>query len=741
MITTLTLPAEVKLSKPASSDALARMQRALDQGAALLEILPGPRTRPRVKLPLSLLSRIEALRARYPGETVTGIASRLVWTDWRGQRKAAPAAPADREAQWFANRPEQARLHAGIVGALERNAVVLAEGATGLGKSKVIAALAMRYARGGVIAAAPTLQVLGQLIEEYRTLAVGARAPAVRFILGRDQFVSETRLWEWIDDSEEGPAQAQAQARTWVARGAGAASPASAPFHAISPTLAWLAEDLAHLAPEAPLGTLRLTASDDPQADAAAAVYARLRERALADKAVTFCTQAALIWDTRLKERALDGLLPQAQTLIIDEAHQFAGQAESAFSRSVASRSLLSALRDEALWKPGRCVGAAREARRGVEEAMRALMDDAELAAIAEGQALDSLTLDRLRPVLAGLKAALGRLDGAGESRVSDASAALAEALSGNARVSLDFSPVLRFPSLTTGPRGLRFFFDAFWPRFQRAALLSATLYLPRRGAEPSHGLVTTSLHIPRERLRTMPPEAPAWVRRAQLHLAAPEETELIPPQENAFEDAEAYHGAQALWWDAVSRRIEQIAQTAAGGVLVLVPGYETIQAVGDRLRLLLAQRLVIQARGGFRRALAQFHDGYSRGVRMVWLATGPARTGLNLSSGPEPKDDWLLTDVVIPRIPYGTERSAIHRARMAWMNSAERDRAAFQLRQGIGRLIRREGVKNRRLWMLDGRLHRKEAAWLMAPVKAVLDAYRIDSTGQCTATVVRALD
>lgn len=147
---------------------------------------------------------------------------------------------------------------------------------------------------------------------------------------------------------------------------------------------------------------------------------------------------------------------------------------------------------------------------------------------------------------------------------------------------------------------------------------------------------------------------------------------------------------------------------------------------MGDRLRLLLGERLLIQARGGFRAALAQFRKGHAEGLKMVWLATGPAWTGLDLShSDVEAKRDWLLTDVVIPRIPYGTERSAIHRARMVWMQSAERDRAAFQLRQGIGRLVRREGLKKRRVWMLDGRLHQKEAAWLMEPIKAVLDAYR----------------
>jgi Rad3-related DNA helicase len=41
--------------------------------------------------------------------------------------------------------------------------------------------------------------------------------------------------------------------------------------------------------------------------------------------------------------------------------------------------------------------------------------------------------------------------------------------------------------------------------------------------------------------------------------------------------------------------------------------------------------------------------------------------------------------------------------------------RAAFQFRQGLGRLIRREGVTNRRLWLLDARMWRDDAPWYMA--------------------------
>jgi len=68
---------------------------------------------------------------------------------------------------------------------------------------------------------------------------------------------------------------------------------------------------------------------------------------------------------------------------------------------------------------------------------------------------------------------------------------------------------------------------------------------------------------------------------------------------------------------------------------------------------------------------------------------------------------------------------SKIHQARRAWMPTAERDRAAFQFRQGIGRLMRREGARDQRLWVLDGRIWEPNQKWLFAPVKAILTAYQ----------------
>jgi CRISPR type IV-associated DEAD/DEAH-box helicase Csf4 len=98
-------------------------------------------------------------------------------------------------------------------------------------------------------------------------------------------------------------------------------------------------------------------------------------------------------------------------------------------------------------------------------------------------------------------------------------------------------------------------------------------------------------------------------------------------------------------------------------------------------------------------------------GNRPVWVATGPAWTGLDLRDelAKNASDDRILTDLVITRNPMGRNRTAAHLARVARLGfEQELLDAAFTLRQGLGRLIRREDLKNRRIWFLDGRIHTK---------------------------------
>ncbi len=63
------------------------------------------------------------------------------------------------------------------------------------------------------------------------------------------------------------------------------------------------------------------------------------------------------------------------------------------------------------------------------------------------------------------------------------------------------------------------------------------------------------------------------------------------------------------------------------------------------------------------------------------------------------------MTDLVITRVPFGTNKTAVHMARVKRLGfDMEAMEAALRLKQGLGRLIRREGVSGRRIWVMDGR-------------------------------------
>ena len=84
-----------------------------------------------------------------------------------------------------------------------------------------------------------------------------------------------------------------------------------------------------------------------------------------------------------------------------------------------------------------------------------------------------------------------------------------------------------------------------------------------------------------------------------------------------------------------------------------------------------------------------------------------------------------LLTDLVIPALPFGMNRTLTHMQRVENAGFvAEKQSALFMLRQGIGRLIRRPGLKHRRIWVLDGRLAHPGTQAVVQEAKGMLSSY-----------------
>jgi len=126
------------------------------------------------------------------------------------------------------------------------------------------------------------------------------------------------------------------------------------------------------------------------------------------------------------------------------------------------------------------------------------------------------------------------------------------------------------------------------------------------------------------------------------------------------------------------------------------------------------------------------------QGHKPLWLATGAAWTGLDIG-GHEPWQalfgekipadlDNVLTDLVIPRIPYGLNKSLTHSHRVSTRPGIPWEilDTMFRLKQGFGRLIRRMGLPgNRRLFLLDGRIHEKAFAGVVAQINMLLKPYK----------------
>jgi ATP-dependent DNA helicase DinG len=237
--------------------------------------------------------------------------------------------------------------------------------------------------------------------------------------------------------------------------------------------------------------------------------------------------------------------------------------------------------------------------------------------------------------------------------------------------------------------------FKYLWERVGAAAMVSATLYT--NGVEG--GLSRWKLCVPKERVVFLPAVIPEWVTKP---VKLRSDRVSIPPDDSA------------AWFDESAAKIQSIAADTKGGLLILCTSYLAVTELGERLRSSLGERLIIQDRSTGAKKCADHHkDLYFRGIKPVWLATGSAWTGMNLTDDREgslAKDDRMLSDLVITRLPIGIARSLTHERRKALQGFAVvTTEAVFQMRQGIGRAVRREGVPDRNLWVLDSRIDGKE--------------------------------
>lgn len=618
----------------------------------------------------------------------------------------------------------KAEMLEGMSSAIRDGKIALQEGGTGIGKSRVIARGAWNYIQANpkqkVIIAAPTISVMSHLVSEWDK--EGLDPSVCRLTFGRRQFVDVTSLSVELDALEKEGVKQTAEVREWIYQGGPVVSEASRRLSAIAPRLRWLADDLREVAPQFPQRDFLLD-QNSPYSDATAA-YEELRAAA-AEGQVIFTSHAMLLVAKCLSRsiKGFAGLLPEAGLLLIDEAHVLEESLLSVMSGGVSFFQMRRVMRDLASWKKLR-LGAAAEATLAAllpcaKIVEQTLPNDLILTPVQMQKGAHTAGWTRLAKAMKALVQAMAPFVQKARGRTSDNRLAtvvewsqrLSRAAAGHESVIIEHSPVRRFGTVTVGPLVVYREFEWMWKNTASASLLSGTLSIDGADGKPSYGYMRDKLAIPPARLLTCRPLSPAWNYQIPLmHMVGKDSAQALS-YPGAVEDEAKDDGDEQLnrWWDSIAQRIAKIQRQAKGGTLVLCASYQDVHEVGSRLTgKIAANRLFLHTRGT---TIQQLRGGFAAqaeaGKKPLWLACGAAWTGLDLmGQATDPAADFLLTDLVVTRLPFGFNRSSTHLARKHRVGFAvESLEVSLRLRQGFGRLIRREGVTDRQIWMLDGRL------------------------------------
>lgn len=685
-------------------------------------------------------------------------------------------------------RDEQRRIYTAIRAQLSSpdEKVLFCEASTGVGKTRAALAAGIERLlaapdRIGWIAS-PSLTIMRQWVAELRRIhGAGIEVPRFRCVVGLQEFVGQRPLASFAEQNPE----YQAGIEAWIARGGRGPN---TPIEEASWLRSNLAEYLGaeqilreDLEPDRDMdsedpaleayrgqfevgGTQlflithtmlaveilrRIRAAHEAQPDLGqrmkqtrdAAVAQRKvdRERARqSGETLSPFELAAILADVLASAAQEPTHLGNPDFLIVDEAHQLEANCARALSRPISTLKLMRNL--EALQADVRSitradvqeVEAANNVLRmlwqqaGEPETPLLIAMDSDLARAAQGllQAIN-VVLDRKRPKH---YASPHLRDVQRDARALSIS--FSESRRGF-RAFLTTTAVRHHPLIVTGRPSVDVELGFLWTAIaRRGVMMSATLATGGGGLAGAYESARREAGVPAQRFASVGPIVPAWLTRGvTLHLPAPKS--LFPPI-GERDDPDA----RQLWLDASAAYIEQTRRTAAGGTLVLVNSYEDLET----LHRLLGERPAVHTALRGRRIAdleAPFYRSALAGDRPVLIATGAAWTGLDLGGHrlqvidetPLPAEsDQVLTDLVIMRLPFGMNSTITHHFRKQVFGLlVESSATARLLKQGVGRLVRRQGLPtNRRIHILDRRIlgATTRQAPMVAPSRDVLAVY-----------------
>lgn len=641
------------------------------------------------------------------------------------------------------------------------------------------------------VIAAPSYNILLQSIRQWQRIAAVHPVPAWTVIAGQPEFVSRNALQRALEEHPEaqatdaartwldagGPAQADDPlGHRWLSRSLTAATRGLWPFvdqvqldpdtadddlgkqaylgqfaqakdaHVIFCTHAMLAVEVRYRLAAASKA-FEKTAGESVS-DAARSAWERIAEE---DRKFTKTFQLR----NDLLRNVIEGdpgRLPEIGLLVVDEGHQLESSFATVFASGISVSRLMRALRQLHDDAPRSVRKADLQAADDAWQALRDIgglvgkdrVTTQENEAVAEAVA-------RLREVVgAVVKRVPAKIAHASEVRhlrsihaaLEIAARSLGERNGMTVRVS--WSPAVHWPAIEVGRYDVGRELDFMWTAMvrDRSVVVSATLYdeVTLAGLEN----IIRMLNVRYAAVRPLRPVRPAWLYDpVTLCLAAAtQHVDGLPryrrPTQRDKLDEEAFARRAERWRRDVADYIAEAYATAAGGVLVLLTAYVEIEELASRLLETLPADLVLaQSPGQSLEALRyRFLDLAAEGRRPLMLGVGAAWTGLDISADAlhahagislSPAEDRVLTDLIIPNAPIGTNRSLTQQWRREKTGiTADIGATAILFRQGTGRLVRRDGLPaNRRLHILDSRIN--EATWapFMRPLLRALEGYR----------------
>jgi len=385
-----------------------------------------------------------------------------------------------------------------------------------------------------------------------------------------------------------------------------------------------------------------------------------------------------LLADLALKDGGFGELLPGADAVIVDEAHQLPDVAQQFFGLSASTREIESLLRDLAVETRG--VGVAGEVEQAASDVARAVLDVRRCStSVPPGRTPWAAAPAALRDALPEVRRALESLREAVDG-FADASAALANC----AQRCADAAARVRFIAAADPDDGLRWFdfstgaVAAHWTPFDVGAALaarieaqggawvfaSATLAV---GDDFSHFLRRVGVDAQITRVLASPFD---YERNARLYVpeALPD-----PSDESYVEEL-----MSAVW---------PLIDAAGGGAFLLFTSYRALNRAEVWLqRCATPGRVLVQGRGSRSELLNEFR----RDGNAILLGTSSFWQGVDVR-GP------ALRLVVIDKLPFASPGDPLVQARIDAIRRADGDaftefqlpQAVLALKQGVGRLIR----------------------------------------------------